>query len=129
MAEEEQTILVIGAQIKQEIKDPWINLLERVLQQNSLAPDFCHHRRFAAKLRDGHYKAVIVNASNVDDPLTVIREVRQLSTNMPILAVKWTADYSGARDIFKAGASDFFLKVLDESRLLNDLSKTVLPPQ
>ena len=83
-------------------------------------------------LRFSAYDAIIIDATVVENILSLIATIRHQQSTAKIIVAATSPTWTWAREIFLAGATDYIKKTLDKEELLasirSALNKT-LPPR
>jgi len=69
-----------------------------------------------------NYDLIFIDATAVAEAARMVEEIRQQNRALPIIVAAASPDWEQAREIFRAGASDYIRKSHDEQELLSVVS-------
>lgn len=94
----------------------WHQALQSALTQLG-ALEAVEEQEAISRLGGGEYNLVIIDATAVANVPQLVREVRANGPNLPLLVASASPDWEQAREIFRAGATDYILKSHEEEKL------------
>lgn len=94
----------------------WHQALQAALTQLG-AMDSVAEQEAISRLDGGEYNLVIIDATAVANVPQLVREVRANWPKLPLLVASASPDWEQAREIFRAGATDYILKSHEEEKL------------